>query len=185
MASYRAAGHQPWHLDAGRTAVAFAQDYLGFEQIDLAVSSVFQGEHARVRVGYPPPGPAAQRVGLLPGVVDRRLGLRYDLGSAVRGGGGPRGVGLGAGVRHESGRPLASILNQGVGGMFALDADLRAASGEVRQVGEDWIEFGLEFGAAVRGHADRTGRPWHTGRAEPPGEVAQPCHPEGLPTSTS
>ncbi|WP_327045639.1 hypothetical protein OG320_28765 [Microbispora sp. NBC_01189] len=49
--SYRAGGHQPWHLDAGQTALAFTQGYLGFKGIDQLVDSKVDGVHARVSVG--------------------------------------------------------------------------------------------------------------------------------------
>ncbi|TYB56638.1 hypothetical protein FXF51_43505 [Nonomuraea sp. PA05] len=49
---YRASGHQPWHLDARLTAVAFSRDFLGFSGIDRAVKIVTDGPHARVHVGF-------------------------------------------------------------------------------------------------------------------------------------
>ncbi|WP_345563876.1 hypothetical protein [Nonomuraea rosea] len=49
---YRKDGRQRWRLDAGRTAVAFAHDFLRFTEIDQAVKTVHQGRHARVHVGY-------------------------------------------------------------------------------------------------------------------------------------
>ncbi|GBP99593.1 hypothetical protein SSP531S_09880 [Streptomyces spongiicola] len=48
--SYRTGGHQPWHLDPGRTALAFTRDYLGFTEIDRVSSSRVSGRHARVGV---------------------------------------------------------------------------------------------------------------------------------------
>ncbi|UBU08859.1 hypothetical protein [Nonomuraea gerenzanensis] len=48
---YRASGHQPWHLDARLTAIAFSRDFLGFAGIDRAVKTVTDGPHARVHVG--------------------------------------------------------------------------------------------------------------------------------------
>ncbi|TMR13053.1 hypothetical protein ETD85_57900 [Nonomuraea zeae] len=53
--AYREDGRQGWHLDARRTAVAFARDFLGFTEIDQAVKIVPQGRHARVHVGYRSP----------------------------------------------------------------------------------------------------------------------------------
>ncbi|MEV5504066.1 hypothetical protein AB0M50_52550 [Nonomuraea fuscirosea] len=50
--AHQADGREAWHLDAGRTAVAFSRDYLGFTEIDQAVKVVKDGEHARVHVGY-------------------------------------------------------------------------------------------------------------------------------------
>ncbi|AQZ61822.1 Hydrogenase-4 component D [[Actinomadura] parvosata subsp. kistnae] len=49
---YRAGGHQPWHLDARGTAIAFSRDFLGFSGIDRAVKTVTDGAHARVHVGF-------------------------------------------------------------------------------------------------------------------------------------
>ncbi|MBB4911016.1 hypothetical protein [Actinophytocola algeriensis] len=61
--SYRTSGHQPWHLDAEETAVAFTTGYLGFAEIDQALSSDVDGDEAWVTVGYAveqsDPGPAA------------------------------------------------------------------------------------------------------------------------------
>lgn len=54
--SYAAGGHQPWHLDAGRTALAFTQGYLGFTGIDQVVSTVVtNGRDAHIGVGYATP----------------------------------------------------------------------------------------------------------------------------------
>ncbi|SEG99862.1 hypothetical protein SAMN05444920_114138 [Nonomuraea solani] len=50
--SYQANGTGKWHLDAGRTAVAFSRDFLGFKEIDRAVKTVEDGAHARVHVGF-------------------------------------------------------------------------------------------------------------------------------------
>ncbi len=50
--SYRAGGHQPWHLDADQTALSFTQGYLGFKDIDQVISRTIEGEHARVAVGF-------------------------------------------------------------------------------------------------------------------------------------
>jgi hypothetical protein len=53
--SYRAGGHQPWHLDPDRTALSFTRDHLGFKEIDRVTSSKVSGRHARV--GVAPTGP--------------------------------------------------------------------------------------------------------------------------------
>ncbi|MGR6918258.1 hypothetical protein ACU635_28780 [[Actinomadura] parvosata] len=55
---YRAGGHQPWHLDARGTAIAFSRDFLGFSGIDRAVKTVTDGAHARVHVGFSAEGVA-------------------------------------------------------------------------------------------------------------------------------
>jgi hypothetical protein len=55
---YRANGKDPWHLDPARTATAFTRDFLAFTDIDQAVKTVRDGQHARVHVGYrSPEGP--------------------------------------------------------------------------------------------------------------------------------
>jgi len=48
----RTGGHQPWHGDAGMTALAFTQGYLGYTQIDKVVSQTVGAADARVSVGY-------------------------------------------------------------------------------------------------------------------------------------
>ena len=50
-AGYKANARQPWHLDAGLTAVAFAQ-HLGFTGITQAISSGGTATDERVSVGY-------------------------------------------------------------------------------------------------------------------------------------
>lgn len=46
------AGHQPWRLDAGEVAVAFARQYLGFVEIDRVVRKTITATDAHVAVGY-------------------------------------------------------------------------------------------------------------------------------------
>jgi hypothetical protein len=59
-------GHQPWHGDAGATALAFTQGYLGFTGIDKVVSSTVSGREAHIGVGFAlpsnPPGTATAAV---------------------------------------------------------------------------------------------------------------------------
>ncbi len=50
--SYRSGGHQPWHLDAGQTALSFTTGFLGFTEIDRVVSRLIRGDEARIGVGY-------------------------------------------------------------------------------------------------------------------------------------
>ncbi|MDX6239568.1 MAG: hypothetical protein QOG10_4383 [Kribbellaceae bacterium] len=50
--SYRADGHQSWHLDAEQTALSFTTGYLGFTEIDKVVSRSIRGDDAHVTVGY-------------------------------------------------------------------------------------------------------------------------------------
>jgi hypothetical protein len=49
--SYASGGHQPWHLDADQTALAFTQGYLGFSQISQVAAHTISGGDARVTVG--------------------------------------------------------------------------------------------------------------------------------------
>ena len=49
-----AGGHQPWHLDAGQTALSFTQGYLGFTDIDTVVNVRIDGTEAHVTVGLQP-----------------------------------------------------------------------------------------------------------------------------------
>lgn len=51
QASYASGGHQPWHLSAGQTAVAFSQGYLGFTQINKVAAQTISGNDAHVTVG--------------------------------------------------------------------------------------------------------------------------------------
>lgn len=51
QASYASGGHQPWHLDADQTALAFTQGYLGFSQINKVAAHTISGGDARVTVG--------------------------------------------------------------------------------------------------------------------------------------
>ena len=48
--SYRSGGHQPWHLDAGATALAFAQ-FLGYIEVDRVVATSTDAKGAHVSVG--------------------------------------------------------------------------------------------------------------------------------------
>jgi hypothetical protein len=51
-------GHQPWRLEAGATAVAFAHDHLGYTEIDRVLSAQIVGDQAWVGVGFTPPSGA-------------------------------------------------------------------------------------------------------------------------------
>ncbi|MEV0804039.1 hypothetical protein AB0I34_40550 [Kribbella sp. NPDC050281] len=57
--SYRASGHQPWHLDAEQTALSFTTGYLGFTEVDRIVSTSVIGDQARIGVGYQGEGRAS------------------------------------------------------------------------------------------------------------------------------
>ncbi len=52
QASYAAGGHQPWHLSADQTALAFTQGYLGFSKINKVAAHTISGSDARVTVGF-------------------------------------------------------------------------------------------------------------------------------------
>ena len=54
--SYASGGHQPWHLDAGQTALAFAT-WLGYGRIDKVVGLRTDGTGAHVSVGFLVGGP--------------------------------------------------------------------------------------------------------------------------------
>lgn len=54
--SHRSGGHQPWHLDAGQTALSFTRGYLGFTEIDRVTSSRFDTDGAHIGVGDLLPG---------------------------------------------------------------------------------------------------------------------------------
>jgi len=53
--SYRAGGHQPWHLDPGQTALSFTRSYLGYTELDRVTSRRVVGTQAWVGVGYANP----------------------------------------------------------------------------------------------------------------------------------
>jgi hypothetical protein len=52
QAVHRAQGSQPWHTDAGETALAFTRGYLGFTEITMVTSTRMDGQGAHVGVGY-------------------------------------------------------------------------------------------------------------------------------------
>jgi hypothetical protein len=52
--AYRQGGQQPWHLDAGTTALGFA-GYLGYPSVDRVVRSTVDGSDAYVAVGFRAP----------------------------------------------------------------------------------------------------------------------------------
>jgi hypothetical protein len=49
---HAASGTQPWHLDAGATALAFTTGYLGFGEVDQVVGSDVRDREAWISVGY-------------------------------------------------------------------------------------------------------------------------------------
>src|SRR5437588_11477810 len=53
--SYRAGGHQPWHLDAGQTALSFTQSYLGYTNINKVINTAPAGTQDWVTVGFDNP----------------------------------------------------------------------------------------------------------------------------------
>lgn len=52
QASYTSGGHQPWHLNADQTALAFSQGYLGFNAINKIAGHSISGGDAHVTVGF-------------------------------------------------------------------------------------------------------------------------------------
>jgi hypothetical protein len=56
--SYRTGGHQPWHLDPGSTALAFAA-YLGYQNVDKVISVATDAAGAHVSVGFTTGGPVS------------------------------------------------------------------------------------------------------------------------------
>jgi hypothetical protein len=50
--AHRSGGHQPWHLDAGETALSFTRGYLGFTEITMVTSSRVTANGTYVGVGY-------------------------------------------------------------------------------------------------------------------------------------
>jgi len=53
--AYRGGGHQPWHLDPGRTALTFTRAHLGYGEIDRVTTLAVSGGDARVGVGWTDP----------------------------------------------------------------------------------------------------------------------------------
>jgi hypothetical protein len=55
QAADRSGGHQPWHADAGATAIGFSWGYLGFTEIDTVTSTRTGTDGAHIGVGYRDP----------------------------------------------------------------------------------------------------------------------------------
>ena len=55
QASNRSGGHQPWHLDAGQTAIAFTRGFLGFTELGVVTSTKQDASDAHIGVGYRDP----------------------------------------------------------------------------------------------------------------------------------
>jgi hypothetical protein len=51
-AGYRTDAREPWHLDAGQTALMFTQNYLGYTTIDTVLSQTPSGAVTFVAVGF-------------------------------------------------------------------------------------------------------------------------------------
>jgi len=58
-------GHQPWHLSAELTALAFTNGYLQFTTVDRALSTKVRGDQAWVTVGYRLPNGADSAAAVL------------------------------------------------------------------------------------------------------------------------
>jgi hypothetical protein len=65
QAVHRAQGSQPWHTDAGETALAFTRGYLGFTDITMVTSTRMDGQGAHVGVGYRNPAGATATAAVL------------------------------------------------------------------------------------------------------------------------
>ncbi|HEY5987781.1 MAG TPA: hypothetical protein VIV12_15605, partial [Streptosporangiaceae bacterium] len=65
QASYASGGHQPWHLNANRTALSFTQGYLGFSGVNRVVRHTIAGRDARVTVGFALPNGNLSRVAVI------------------------------------------------------------------------------------------------------------------------
>lgn len=61
QAAHRSGGSQPWHLDAGATALAFSSGYLRYTEIDRVTTRSIKGSDARLGVGWLVPGTASVR----------------------------------------------------------------------------------------------------------------------------
>jgi hypothetical protein len=55
-AGFQSGGHQPWHIDAGQTALSFTNGYLGYTEINKVVGQTVNRTGAHVSVGYKNPG---------------------------------------------------------------------------------------------------------------------------------
>jgi hypothetical protein len=62
---HRAGGSQPWHSDAGQTALLFTRNYLGFTDITTVTSSRTDAQGAHVGVGYRNPAGALATAAVL------------------------------------------------------------------------------------------------------------------------
>jgi hypothetical protein len=65
LTSYRVQGSQPWHSDAGQTALMFTRNYLGFTDITQVTSSRTDAQGAHVGVGYRNPAGALATAAVL------------------------------------------------------------------------------------------------------------------------
>jgi hypothetical protein len=62
---HRARGYQPWHADAGQTALLFTRNYLGFTDITTVTSSRTDAQGAHIGVGYRNPAGALATAAVL------------------------------------------------------------------------------------------------------------------------
>lgn len=53
QAAYRAGGQQPWHLNAGDTALNFTEGFLGYTEITKVLRTSMTSNGTHVTVGYP------------------------------------------------------------------------------------------------------------------------------------
>ena len=52
QAAYRSGGHEPWHLDAGATALAFTRGFLDYTEVDRVTSRAVTSGDALIGVGW-------------------------------------------------------------------------------------------------------------------------------------
>jgi hypothetical protein len=84
-AAYAKAGTQPWHRDAGQTALLFTRDYLGFTDITMVTSTTFDAQGAHVGVGYRAPNGRPHTAAVLHLVRYTQPGTEPDAGWEVVG----------------------------------------------------------------------------------------------------
>jgi len=63
--SHRSGGHQPWHLDAGQTALSFTNGYLGFSELNTVTTQRTDASGAHIGVGYHDPNGVAHTAAVL------------------------------------------------------------------------------------------------------------------------
>lgn len=65
QAAHRSGGHQPWHLDAGQTALAFTRGHLRYVEVDRITTRSIRNGDAHIGVGWRVPGSRDETVAVL------------------------------------------------------------------------------------------------------------------------